>query len=89
MLSNMHDGSEQACESNDIDVNEKIKETANRNRRWFSHELQLDLFKEGSIQLLLKPLASQCNCDRAESQSSFIRAGDSTTLQLMEVCPNG
>ena len=76
---NMHDGSEQACESNDIDINERTKENANRNRRLLSHELQLGHFKEKSIQLLLNPLASQCNCDHDESQSSFTRAGDSTT----------
>ena len=80
----MHDGAEQACESNDIDVKEKIKENANRSRRLLSHEFQLNLFKEASIQHLLKPLANQCNCDHDES-----RAGDSTTFHLMEVGPNG
>ena len=84
----MQNGSEQACESNDIDVNEKIKENAS-NRRLLSHELELGLFKEGAIQLLLKPLASPCACDHDESQSSFIRTGDSTTFHLMAVGPNG
>ena len=85
----MQNGSEQARESNDINVNEKIKENAKRNRRLLSHELELGLFKEGAHTLLLKPLASPCSCDHDESHSSFIRTGDSTTFHLMAVGPNG